>query len=657
MPQLAPVFQNYLKQTSAGGSKVTSAELQQALATATVDQVKLFAKQAIDSIEDGALVAQIAGKIGPDNIPGPLNTLNGFASSKKWLAGNLDISKSSTDPQVKEATYLLQRALVKIGVHHPQGSQIATLLQLPYAADGALGGSTVAALNAAMTLAGKPELANLTEASTLGKPVADAIEKLLGQSKVLVHPATLQPPPPAGGAAKRVVFLGMNDGAPHEAKAIEAALPPGYTLKTIIDSKLGDDIIKQNGVTYDLKDQAGRDSFVNGAFQPALDAAQKAQVLSALNAGAWGIADARDEIASLALAFHEANASNGAVTIPFLYISGHSGSHDVWGDNNGALPMEALSAITKAFPKAAASVEAPFFAACNHLHKRHVTDECAKWFPNMKFAGGYCRYAPPTWAGGAAQCAAFLKAVIKKQKGQTTDPLTPELVRGELMKLKQSAGLNKNHIMFYATNKFENLATFDASTGKYYYKEETDAGFVPRADTIAVDSGLIASRLSKVQELEPAFKAMLAGTGGGVDLRDVTPTADTTAKRFYEACIALGGTSGLTDTQKDYAEKQSKLGLCARYYGKICEKFAESFGDLFTSANAQLAAIGFTGKTAAEIASPSLKRKPLLDYITALAGKVSTLQTQGKPSDKAASLLEQMRTRLRDLDQIPQTWL
>lgn len=349
---------NLLKSGTPGGVAITKAEIDTAKVQLTNGQLVDVARKLSDAFADGNVVSSIAERIGPNAVPAPLNALADHPVGKAWLDGSLKIKKGTPNT---DGIWILQRALVKIGVHHPQGKTVGALLQLPYGADRDLGQGTINALNEALKLAGKPELANLTVNSEIGKSVAEAIDTLLKQTTKIVHPSTIQVPP--GAVKKLVVYVGMGDHSPTEAKALANAMGSEYELRKIIDSKLGDDIVQHNGTTYDLKEAAGREKFANEAFVPPLSADQKAKVLSALNAGAWGIADARDEIAEVALAMHEVETSNGTKTMPFFYISGHSGSNDIWGDHNGSFPMEALDALTSGFPKAASTIEAPFFAA------------------------------------------------------------------------------------------------------------------------------------------------------------------------------------------------------------------------------------------------------------------------------------------------------
>jgi hypothetical protein len=128
------------------------------------------------------------------------------------------------------------------------------------------------------------------------------------------------------------------------------------------------------------------------------------------------------------------------------------------------------------------------------------------------------------------------------------------------------------------------------------------------------------------------------------------------AKTFYEGAMSLTGTLGLSAEQSQYAKEMNALGLRARYYGNILERFTaeDAFGPLIREGNAQLAAIGFGTKGTAEIKAKALKRKPLLDYVAAMG--VALNGAAGRPVDKAQRLHQELQTRLARLENIPAAW-
>lgn len=654
MARLAPVFQNALLGSSPGGQAVDREELVAALQAATVAEVKVFATQALDTLADPALFELLASKLGRDQLPKPTNSLRDDPAGAAWLDGRHTITKADPGATNTGAIRLLQRALMKIGSQHPRGREVAKLLQLPWAADGALGQTTIDGLNAALALRGAP--GNLTLASPIKADVAAHLEALLAETPRVVHPAIIEAPPRVD-VRRAVVFIGMGDHAQHEANYVKRALPPGVEMAYVGDSAVGDDLVKvrvgANHQIIDLKTEEGRSRFVDVAFQPALSAAAKAAVKGAMETNAWGLADARDEIALLALEMHKVESSNGGRAIPFLYLSGHSAGGGVWGDHNGEFPMEALRGLCNAFPKAAATVEAPFFAACNHLHPSNV-EELQALFPKMKHAGGYSAYAPGTWVGGIAQCLAWIRCLNRGD-----ELITPEGLHAELAKLKLEAGRDQNNPLYYANEKKLHLATWNRADALYRWYDHDYATdrYTPSTREMRANRAEIEERFAAVTDLEPAFLRLLSGLDGPPDLRDVEPHGASIAKTFYEAAVKLHGTMGLSEAQRTYAEEMKTLGLRARYYGNILNRFTapDAFGPLIQNGNRQLAALGFGTKGPAELAAPGLKRKALLDYINAM-GQALAQPPAGAATDQARQLHAELETRLAKLENIPAAW-
>lgn len=656
MPRLSPIFERFLSAQSAGGPSVTREELAEGVRRASTEELRTFARQALDSIADGEIVTLLYDRVGRDQLPAPTNSLRDDGAGRAWLEGRIELRRGDAGEQNLRAIRTMQRALVKIGVHHPEGRNVGALLQLPWCADGALGNTTLTALNEAMRLAGRPDLAHLDANTVIGREVASTLEGLLARTTRLVFPGAINVPP-AGPARNVVLFVGMGDHSRHEADQVKRALPAGTELAYVGDSSLGDDVIKvpqgAGSVVFDLKTEAGRERFVTTGFRPPLSADQQVAVREALEAQAWGIADARDEIAMMALELHRADSSNGRRKIPFLYVSGHSAGGGVWGDHNGELPMEALQKLAGAFPAAAATVEAPFFAACNHLHPANV-EELMEIFPNMKHAAGYSAYAPGTWVGGIAQCLAWIQAL-----NDGRDPITPELLHGKLDALRRGAGGDRNSPLFYANEKKHHLATWNASDSLYRWFEPgaAEGQWNARVKELRPDRAEIDARMRAVQELQGDFERMLAGTNPRAELRAMVPHGDNLACSFYERAVKLAGTMGLSEEQRTFATKWKGLGLRARYYGRILEKFTETFAPTIQAAQRELAAAGFAAKSAADLASPGLGRKAMLDYIDALGAKVRELEAGGRPAREAQVLHRELATRIGKLEDIPSSWL
>jgi len=198
MPRISQRFQNILSPTSPGGQRATEAELSNVLQSAPADEVRDFAERAIDTCESTAAITQVANRIGLDALPKQLGRFGDHPATLAWKNGEFELERYASG-QAGEAIVLMQRALIKIGSHHPSGGAVASLMQMPYGADGDLGQSTVDALNAAMVMAGRGDLAMHTVGSPVSSEVAMVLDGLLAQTPSINHPALLNvsSPPPA----------------------------------------------------------------------------------------------------------------------------------------------------------------------------------------------------------------------------------------------------------------------------------------------------------------------------------------------------------------------------------------------------------------------------------------------------------------------------
>jgi len=193
MPRISDRFQNLMLPGTPGEAKITRDEIATAIPGATSAEVAALASQSVDAFDSPEALGVLATRVGAGALQAPLSSLEGQPASRKWRAGDFTISRASTG-EAKEAVKLLQRALIKIGAHHPAATNRADLMQLPWGADGSFGASTARAVNAAMVLAGHPELANVTADSVLDSSVADVIESLLAQTPRVMLPQLVQPP-------------------------------------------------------------------------------------------------------------------------------------------------------------------------------------------------------------------------------------------------------------------------------------------------------------------------------------------------------------------------------------------------------------------------------------------------------------------------------
>lgn len=136
-------------------------------------EARSVARQAVDAIESREGLAALATKLQGESISAPLSSLDDLPAGRAWLAGTKRIGPSSPSEEIK----VVQRALMKIGAHHPQGRTRPELMLLPWGADGSLGATSTKALESALRLAGRPELVPLT--MPLSREVARALEGLL----------------------------------------------------------------------------------------------------------------------------------------------------------------------------------------------------------------------------------------------------------------------------------------------------------------------------------------------------------------------------------------------------------------------------------------------------------------------------------------------
>lgn len=193
MPKIHPRLQALVGATSDGGSSVTKDELAGAASQVPAAELTAFAKRAVDTLASSDALDFLSQKVGPQAMPAPLQSFQDQPAGRAFLDGSLTVVRG--DAASRDATILIQRALMKVGALHVEGKNHPELLLMPWGADGALGAATVAALNSALVMAGREDLTPLTVDSPLGQDVAAALEKLLGQTPRVVHPALVTPPP------------------------------------------------------------------------------------------------------------------------------------------------------------------------------------------------------------------------------------------------------------------------------------------------------------------------------------------------------------------------------------------------------------------------------------------------------------------------------
>lgn len=196
---------------STQGARLNATEV----STASVTEARAVATQAVDAVENREALSALKTRLGGEAVPNPLSSLGDLAVGRRWLDGAVRIGSRSPAEEVK----VLQRALMKIGAHHPQGRGKPELLLLPYGADGSLGQGTLRAVDAALRLAGRADLVPAASRQPFGREVAQAIEGLLRatpsislppQQEVFpTTPSTPAPSPSANGAGGRHAMMGF----------------------------------------------------------------------------------------------------------------------------------------------------------------------------------------------------------------------------------------------------------------------------------------------------------------------------------------------------------------------------------------------------------------------------------------------------------------
>lgn len=661
MPRLSADFQQALRADSAGGPALTNDELEGVIRRSSEDALRVFAAQAIDAVESPELLRIIAARIGVEGVPEPVNSLAGDPAARAWLLGSFQPARGRSGARNRAAIQYLQRALIKIGVHHAQGVDHPALLQLPYGADGVLGQVTMTALNQAVQLAGRPDLTRLGLDPPLRRAVALAVELLLDETPLLLHPVSLRAP--VSGDSHQVLFIGMGDASEHEAANARRMVPAGVDVAFIGDSKAGDDVIRvaigRRKVTFNLTDSDQRTAFVAQAFTPALGQSAQECLLEALEPPGWGFQDSLDEVAHAALRMYAAETSLGAIKIEQLSISGHSAGSGIWGDTNGLLSMTSLEALCAAFPSAAAQVKSVSILACNHLHPTNVV-ALQRLFPNLLRAFGYSNSAPGTWVGAIPHYLVWQEL----QADPSVPEITPSVMMARLEAQQQQARArgDQRDPFYLATRKAHHIATWDRASSQYRFWEEDETGdWIPHAKAMPVagvrgPDPALAERRRRVEDLEPEFDELLAGVHPEVELREVDPQTGF-PRDFYNACTRLTGTLGLTDEALLWARSLQERALCACYYGRVLEKFANRYNSLIIGGNFELSGVGLEGKNGAQLTARTLLRKGMLDYCAEVRAKVAQLERSGRPANNARQLSTVLDTLIVGFQNIPITWL
>ena len=189
-----------MQTTSTLGSRLSKTEL----ASTSVTEARAVAKQAIDAVSSAEALSTLKTKLQGESIAAPLSSMRDLAGGRRWLDGTIKLDARSSPEDVK----VLQRALMKIGAHHPQGRADPALMLLPWGADGSLGQGTLRAVDAALRLAGKTNLIPAANRLPLNKDIALAIEGLLRSTPSITLPAQRDVFPTSPSVPQRLNLMG-----------------------------------------------------------------------------------------------------------------------------------------------------------------------------------------------------------------------------------------------------------------------------------------------------------------------------------------------------------------------------------------------------------------------------------------------------------------
>jgi len=205
---------------------------------------------------------------------------------------------------------------------------------------------------------------------------------------VAAAPVAMPAPEAEVQVPKSIVYIGMNEAADHEVKELRKRV--GHDGVSFIAPGHQQDVVRHNGVRYDLKDAEGVSAFVDALGLTGDRAEELKSIL-----GSQG-EDGKDELAKFVVLLNEAE--NGERSIERIVFSGHSVGSGIWGDDNGSLNWSKLKKVMNVFPNAAREVEDVLLAACYSGGHRSMDDYRAM-FPNLKTIWAYDGSAPGAWSG------------------------------------------------------------------------------------------------------------------------------------------------------------------------------------------------------------------------------------------------------------------
>ena len=207
-----------------------------------------------------------------------------------------------------------------------------------------------------------------------------------------------------------------------------------------------------------------------------------------------------------------------------------------------------------------------------------------------------------------------------------------------------------------ATRRRFHLATWSRSTGLYtYFEEAAPQSWASRAESLGPDLARASALGRDIAAELPEFERLLTGTHPTLELRTISPDADTPALRLYTLALGLLGEPAAGAEQLTLAERWRQRALAARYYGRVVERFTASpaIAAMIPAANEDLEAHGVHTLDGVELASPELGRAAMLAYIDRLQA------ARGSRTLAAATnyYIEQLAQLIGRLEGVPEVWM
>jgi len=520
-----------------------------------------------EAFSNPLLMGMIRDKCGDEVLPVSINSLKDDSASRDWLLGAFELptgrsARRHDAVRNRKATQALQRALMKIGVYHPDldDKQRAIMLQLPYGATGIMTRETMKALWLALEISGRKYMQErLAFKLPLDFNIAWAIEEMLADRRMGENPTTKVPyialprvrPQEEEGKAppETAMYLGLTKfGADEEHHLKRVFNGTGIMLDSLVDWEAEAGDIEYRGRLFSLRHAAELDTFLAEAFQPELTLDQLRGLEEVFTQ--WNIGpDSLDEIAEIMIAFHEAE--HGKRNLHMLIVAGHHSplQGSVYADAGGMFPDRLLGHLAKLFPKAASQIEFVMIAASNRLFDYHVIQDL-EVLPQFQKGGrgvafGYRGRAPGTWKGGLNQCIAATKSFLEsrekyeRKKKDKALIVTWGMFNKHLWRLK----IKSPDGLVYTSDCLDNLVIYNAQDARYRLGSDSNARRLERTDdveaapvvpvvagtnelpqperTVSEDSGRRGETKLGVIQNRVDFNSVLQGTFPEKDLRDI----------------------------------------------------------------------------------------------------------------------------------------